>query len=387
MRVALPLMHCWNRVPGGTARASIELARAVRTRGRVELVGVKPAGAELTEDLESLDIGWAELGPKGLPLPIIYDLWVHTSVLPVERAFGRRSPFRPELIHYSAPIVPRSGRTPVSATIHDVFPLSSPDAFTGRGVRLMRGSLHHLASRAVRIGCSSEATKLACERFGFRAERLQTIPLGVAVAPPGEGRDAIESAPVRARFGLERPFVLWVGTVEPRKNLGAVLSISSQLAGRGMDLVLVGPQGWANASDEVQRAAAAEDNVRWLGRVTDRERDGLYRAAEVFVFPSFEEGFGLPVIEAMAQGTPVVTSAGTATEEAAGGCAALVDPADRPALWEATRRLLDEPGERERMTASGRAWAQTQTWERCAAAYEDLWAAALDVSQPGEGRP
>ena len=391
MRVAMPMLHCWNRVPGGTARASIELARAVAQRGEVDVVAVKPTGVPMTPELESLGLDWAELGPPRLPVALLYDAWAYTPMFPVERAFGRGSgKTMPDLVHFTAPLVPGGGRLPVTATLHDVFPLSAPETFTARGRRLMSRSLRHLSRRATQIGCSSQATRAECIQLGFDRERLTTIPLGVRVEPSDaqEAPDRMGSG-LADRFDLRRPFVLWVGTLEPRKNLAAVLSLAPMLDARGTDLVLVGPDGWSGAADQVNKAVAAgRGAIKWLGRVETEDLAALYAEAQLFVFPSLAEGFGLPVVEAMAHGTAVVTSRGTATEEAGGGCVALVDPHDHVELGHSVQRLLDDAAERSRMAEAGLVHAAAQTWDRCAAAYEQMWAQALhqDPANPSGAR-
>ena len=223
------------------------------------------------------------------------------------------------------------------------------------------------------MAVSTEDTKRACLAEGFTQEQLHLIPLGVEVAAVSDA----DQTRVRDRYGLLKPFVLWVGTVEPRKNLPAVLSLAPLLQRLGADLVLVGPDGWSNAGDVVRDASTLSSSTKWLGRVPEADRDALYAAAAAFVFPSLAEGFGLPILEAMAQGTPVVTSQTSATAEAAGGAAALVDPLDHDALGTEVESILTDEDRRSRMIAASIERANACTWEVHADRIEAMWADAI----------
>jgi glycosyltransferase involved in cell wall biosynthesis len=170
----------------------------------------------------------------------------------------------------------------------------------------------------------------------------------------------------RRRFGLDRPYLLFVGTLEPRKNLTRLVAAMATLPTDHV-LAVAGLEGWGEASPP------AGDRVRLLGFVSDAERDALYAGADAFVYPSLREGFGLPVAEAMAHGTPVVTSRGTSTEEVAGGAAVLVDPYDVESIAHGIGTAL---AERDRLSAAGRTRAAELTWEQTAAAtlaaYRDV---------------
>ena len=147
---------------------------------------------------------------------------------------------------------------------------------------------------------------------------------------------------MRERFGLPDRFVLFVGTLEPRKNLRRLAEATGKL---GEPLVVAGPEGWGDAT------VGIDGDVRFLGFVPSAELPALYAAATVFAYPSESEGFGLPVVEAMVQGAPVVTSAGTSTEEAAGGAAVLVDPFDVDSIADG---LVDAERRSAELSAAGR---------------------------------
>ena len=171
---------------------------------------------------------------------------------------------------------------------------------------------------------------------------------------------------VRAAYGLQRPYVLWVGTVEPRKNLPRLLQAYSRLETEA-ELALVGPRGWNQELDPPPGA-------RLLGFVPRDDLPPLYAGAAAFCFPSLLEGFGMPVVDAMVQGTPVVTSRGTSTEELVGDAGVIVDPLDVDAIAGALDRILHDPGLARSLGQAGRARAATYTWERTAALTAEAYA-------------
>jgi glycosyltransferase involved in cell wall biosynthesis len=196
--------------------------------------------------------------------------------------------------------------------------------------------------------------------------------------------DAIAVA--KQRFSLGRPYVVWVGTVEPRKNLPGLLAAFAFVARDHPDheLVLVGPQGWGPQLDE-QLAALPPDvrrRVRGLGFLSDDDRCAVVAGAATLCYPSTREGFGLPVLEAMVQGTPVVTSSGTSTEEVAAGAGLLVDPASPEAIAEGLRQVLDDDAFADRLSAAGRRRAEELTWARCAERTSDVYREAAEVTSP-----
>lgn len=189
----------------------------------------------------------------------------------------------------------------------------------------------------------------------------------------------VEVDEVRARHGLDRPYVLFVGTIEPRKNLVGVLSAVERIADLGVDLALVGPEGWnEDLSSGIERLREAGVGVHRLGFVPASDLGPLYRGCAAFCFPSVREGFGMPVLDAMAHGAPVVTSLGTATAEVAGDAGLLVDPHDHRAIGGALRRIVEDPALADELRARGRDRAGTFTWQRTA----DLTASAYAEAAP-----
>lgn len=363
VRVAYTLEQCWHEVPGGTARAALEVAVELRRSAQLDLIGVsalhrRPPPAP-----------WVPPIPvEALPLPrlALYEAW-HLARRPrVQRATGHV-----DVIHATGVAVPPRS-APLVVTVHDLAYLHDPSQFTAKGRRFFAQALRLLRRDADLVLCSSQATLQDCIAAGIPPHKLRLVPLGVRPAQvhPGDITTTLH------RYGLERPFVLSVGTLEPRKNLPALIEAFGRVAARrdDVDLVLVGATGWHTQIDELVRPLG--ERARVLGFLPNADRDALYAGAALFCYPSLFEGFGLPVLEAMSAGTPVITSAGTATAEAAGDAGLLIEPKDTAAIATALERLLADPDLAAELAAAGRARAATFSWARTAEltldAYREL---------------
>jgi glycosyltransferase involved in cell wall biosynthesis len=352
LRIAVTLEQCWHRVPGGTATSALASVSALAAAG-VDVVGVSARhGAPPPE-------AWRpSITVDALPLPrlALYEAWHRLRRPPVQWATGPV-----DVIHATGMAVPPPS-APLVVTVHDLAFLHDPSLFTARGVRFFHRAIELARRDAQRVVCPSQATIDECVAAGFAPERLRLVPWGVDATPvTPEDADA-----ARRRFGLDRPYVFWTGTLEPRKNVGALVEAFGRLARDDVDLVLGGPEGW---NDELERLSGRlGGRIRRIGFVPVGDLRALYAGAELFCFPSRAEGFGLPVLEAMAQGCPVVTSAGTATAEVVGddSCGVLVEPGDVEALTGALARLLDDGPAAAAMGEKARARAATFTWARTA---------------------
>lgn len=361
VRVALTVEQCWHRVPGGTATSIIQLGRALVARGDVEVVGVAARHPEPAPEAHAPPVP-----VRHLPLPrlALYETWHGVRWPAVERATGPV-----DLVHATAVAVPQA-RAPLAMTIHDLAFLAEPDHFTKHGLRFFhRGT--ELARRHARlVMVPSEATAQECRDAGFDPDRLRIVPWGVDATEA----TAAQVAAVRAEHGLDAPYVLFVGTVEPRKNLPRVVQAMARVERPDVELVLVGAKGWNEDLDALLEAVPGR--VRTLGFVPHGRLAPLYAGAAAVVYPSLREGFGLPPLEAMAQGAAVVTSSGTATEEVAGDAAVLVDPRSVDAIAAGLDRILGDEALAADLGARARARAATYTWERSAeltvAAYREL---------------
>jgi glycosyltransferase involved in cell wall biosynthesis len=359
-RVAVTLEQCWHRVPGGTAVSAVELFRAWGPRAR----RWEPIGVSARHDAPPPVAFRPSIRVAQLKLPrlALYETWHHFRRPPVERATGPV-----DVIHATGVAMPPPS-APIVLTGHDLAFLRFPDRFTRHGLRFFNDALRLAKRDAALVLCVSTATLDDYAAEGFERSRLRLVPHGVR--PVAVSDDDV--AGVRSTFELGGPYVLSVGTLEPRKNLPGLLEAFAALERRDLTLVVAGPAGWGEALEPL--AARLGDRVRLTGFVSEAQKAALYKGAAVFCYPSFWEGFGLPVLEAMAQGCPVVTSAGTATEETAGGAAVLVDPHDTAALTAALARVLDDEAHAGALRGRGLARARECTWERTA----DLVAAAYD---------
>ncbi len=291
----------------------------------------------------------------------MYDLWARVQMPRIEWMTRRV-----DVVHATTILIPPT-RKPFVVTVHDLAFLHDPTMFTARGSGLFHRSLELIKRHADVVLCSSLATLHDCATAGIPTDRLRHVPLGADAVRPVA---VAELAEVRSRLGLLKPYLLFVGTKEPRKNLAGLLNAFAQLEDNDHDLVVVGPTGWG---DEMSIPSSIAPRVRALGFLASDDLAAVYVGAAAFVYPSFREGFGLPVAEAMAHGTPVVTSRGTSTEEVAGGAAVLIDPTD-PA--DIARGIAEALADATTLAAKGRARAAEMTWAETArltrAAYDEV---------------
>jgi glycosyltransferase involved in cell wall biosynthesis len=281
-----------------------------------------------------------------------------------------------ELVHLTVPIACPPERVPVVATVHDVLPLTMPEMFTRRGVRLMRRGLERIRDEAAVVMVPSNMGADEFVRQGFDRSRLAVVHLGVnPVAEPSSS--SVEKA--LARHGLSDPYVLFVGTDEPRKGLDVLAAALGAMDRTDVTLALVGPEGWDSRAHGGSAVALGRlgDRVSRLGFVHDTDLDLLRAGSAVCCLPSRAEGFGLPVLEAMAAGAPVVTTSGTPMEEFAGGVARLVPPGDAGALAEALSEVIDDPETAEGMRGAGRERAARFSWTSSAEAVLEVYRRVL----------
>ncbi len=336
LRVAYTVEQCWHTVPGGTATAMLEVARRLVERPDVDVIGVAGRHRSPAPDPYRPPMAVARLP---LARPWLYETWNRFEWPKVERATG------PIDVCHSTTAIPAATDAPHVVTVHDVAFLHNPERFTGHGVRVMRAGIER-SRRADLVVCPSISTAEDLIDIGFEPDVVKVVPWGVEM--PEATADDLDR--VRRHYGLPSEFVLFVGTVEPRKNLTA-LERAVERATADIPLVVAGATGWG--------ADRPGDGAQFLGFVASEDLPALYSLASVFAYPSLHEGFGLPVAEAMSCGTPVVTSRGTATEEVAGGAAVLVDPTDVGSIAAGIDDALNRTDE---LRAAGRARAATLTW-------------------------
>ncbi|MGQ9491757.1 MAG: glycosyltransferase family 4 protein [Anaerolineae bacterium] len=255
-------------------------------------------------------------------------------------------------------------------TVHDLSFLRCPEhADPGLRAFLTRAVPRSVA-RACRVLADSESTKAdLVELLGVEAEKISVVPAGVD-ARFRPVRDTLKLAQVRQRYRLPEWFILFVGTLEPRKNLPRLITAYAQMrrhTGLPHQLVIAGKPGWLYEGiyEQVVKEGLSE-NVHFIGFVADDDLPALYTLADLLAFPSLYEGFGLPPLEAMACGTPVVASNRASLPATIGSAGLLVDPEDTDALADALARVLGNASLRIRLADLGRAQAARFTWQAAA---------------------
>jgi len=277
---------------------------------------------------------------------------------------------QPDLCHFPNNTAPLCQSRPSVITIHDASLFLHSRHHPRSRLLALRLLQPHVARRATAvITVSHHARQDLIRVLQLPAEKIHVIH---EAAPAGFQPlvDPIQRRQLRARYHLPEQFVLFVGTMEPRKNLKRLIRAIAQLRRRGCatHLVLAGPNGWLiNGSLEKEiETLDLRDAVQNLGYVPQEDLPGIYSLATVFAFPSLYEGFGLPPLEAMACGTPVLTSSDSAMAEICGEAACLVDPHQEEAIAAGLACLLAEPERREHLRQRGLAQARQYSWERTA---------------------
>jgi glycosyltransferase involved in cell wall biosynthesis len=272
-----------------------------------------------------------------------------------------------DVVHGTNFVLPASGSVPGVVTIHDLSYLRE-GAFPG-APRLK----NLVAWSAKRAKCIVVPTRAVADEV---ADEYPGSADCIVITPEGVSSVFFGATPLSDSaldtFGIRRPYVLATGTDAPRKNVARLLDAwnrAGDTVGEWM-LVLAGPRGWGPR-------LSPNKNVRTLGWVGDETLPGMMAAADLFCFPSSYEGFGLPPLEAMAAGTPVLAGSYPCAREVLGDAADVVDPLDERALTEALVRLIEDPDRRRRLQIKGRAQAVQYTWDRTASATREAYKAAL----------
>jgi glycosyltransferase involved in cell wall biosynthesis len=261
---------------------------------------------------------------------------------------------------------------PVIATIHDLAFEHMPETFTRRGSLQLKLTVRWTAKRAARIATVSEYSRQdLIKTYKLPPEKVVVTHNGIGPLFSADPASTGELAELRRRFGIERDFILAVGSLQPRKNLVRLIRAYAHLRSRndGFDhqLVIVGRKLWlANEIfAEVKRQEWARD-VILTGYVSDEDLPAFYRAAYAFVYPSLFEGFGIPPLEAMACGTPVVTSNTSSLPEVVGDAALLIDPYDERDLANALLKIVYDEKLRAVLRERGLVQSKKFTWRNAA---------------------
>jgi glycosyltransferase involved in cell wall biosynthesis len=369
MKVAMIAEQLLSPVPGGTGRYTWELAAA--------LTGTAVAGQEVQTwtawhretDAARLNRG-APVHRLPLPRRALIAAWERGAPWPVPRHV--------DVVHAPTLLAPTAVRVPLVVTVHDAVPWTHPETLTPRGVTWHRRMAERVAARADVVVVP---TRAVADALGGHLDLRR-----VEVVGEGVSGDLVVPADAEARARrLSLPaggFLLTLATLEPRKGLDVLIRALARGGVPDLPLLVVGQAGWGGVDpDELARAEGLRaDRVRALGRLSDADLATVLQRATALVMPSRAEGFGLPVLEAMAAGTPVLCSADPALAEVGGDAVRTSPVGDDAALAAALADVLGDPGLRDRMSSRGRVRASEYSWDRAA---RSLWELYRSVASTG----
>ncbi len=274
-----------------------------------------------------------------------------------------------DVFHSPANVIPMQYNKPAVVTVHDLAIYQHPEWFPPKQDFSVNVLVPKSLQKAAQIIAVSDATASDIKKqFKISAKRITTIHEGYeAVKPPS--KLAIHA--LRRKLHLQERYLLYVGTLEPRKNIAGMIAAFDALVRRKprrfkqVQLVLAGAKGYHFQDNYKAIQSIQAGSVRYLGYVSAKDKQALLHGAEAFLFPSLYEGFGLPVIEAMAAGTPVITSNVSSMPEVAGNSAVLVNPSSSLAIQQAIEKIMNKTT-RSSLAKKGKVQAKKFSWEKCA---------------------
>ena len=354
MHLILEASQSANR--SGTGRYTVQLLKALAQLPDtgLSLSALWPEGATLPEGCGAVDCVTLPTAPL-------------SRLIRTGRGVAGLTSPPPDLVHYPANFGSFMGREPFVVTVHDLSFMRHPEWFRWSRALYYRNAARRSVHRARRVIVDSEATATDVKKFlGIDAKKIDVIPLGLDASWHQAEEDSITR--VRQQYALPEQYFLYAGTLEPRKNVPRILSAWDRIAGEtSRDLVLAGRVGWkAEAIEKALAQVRYPERVHRPGFVDDGDLPAVMSGAATFVWPSLFEGFGLPPLEAMACGTPVISSNSSSIPEVTGDAALLVDPESVDALAEAMRALSDSPALAKELSEKGLARVRPFTWTRTA---------------------
>ena len=364
MKVALHTDQLWFSAPGGIGTYVQELMRAIPPlNGAPELVTFQVSGRPAQAGVPDVEIPGS--------IRSLYPRWALAArpALPSELA-------RCEVLHATnhAAVPPAAEGQALVATVHDLAFDRFPEAFPATWRWQYRAGVRAATRRATLLITPSRATADDLEARGADPSKIRVTPLAASL-PTGKA----DTEATLARLGVRRPYVLCPGTLEPRKNQVRIVRAFRQVAPDvPHSLVLAGPEGWRVEELNEELSRPGTGRVFRTGRLSEGDLDALYRGADLVAYVSLYEGFGLPVVEAMARGVAVLASTTPAVAETAGGAARLVDPEDVAGIAEALGELLTDEGARAAVGGRALERARDFSWERTARGTLDAYREAVE---------
>jgi glycosyltransferase involved in cell wall biosynthesis len=372
LKVSLIAEQLLQEIPGGIGTYVRALLRRLPSTG----VELEPVVA-LHRSSTLSTAGLPQARRLQLPRQLLYRRWVHGSSPTV----GGDA----QIVHAPSLAFPPRDSRPLVVTVHDVNFLEHPDAYPANGLAFHERMLDRLPDADLVI-VPSKATADGLAAIDRPPANVRVVPMGTDMQAPADAqRDQILE-----ELRIERPYVLWMGTLEPRKNPEGVLRGFVDALDGGvpdadkLQLYMVGPRGWwsGDLADLISERGLT-DRVRRIDAQPVPVRAALYAGASAFLFPSLGEGFGLPVLEAMACGAPVVTSNRSSLPEVAGSAAELCDPDDPRSIGAALAKILRDPDLAEDLRRLGFRRVADFTWQRTARQTLACYREALALAAAG----
>ena len=367
MKVALELQPCCGK-RSGIGTYTCELAKRVKDGGGLTFCG------NLFNFLSRNDNSAALAGvtmpvreSRLFPYGVYRRIW---DIVPIQ--YDSLFPGSADLSVFFNYIVPPRVSGKVITTVHDMTYLRYPETIDKKNLRRLKDGMARSLDRSDMVLTVSKFSKREIrELLGYSEERISVVPCAPSCLKM-EG----ENAP-----SVEGPYLLYVGTIEPRKNLARLIRAFDRLKREQNiphKLVLAGGKGWTN--EEIYRAAEGAPDVIFTGYISEEEKSALYRGASAFVFPSLYEGFGIPPLEAMNCGCPVVTSDAASLPEVVGEAAELVDPLDELSIAEGIWHVISDKAHAEELVCRGYEQIKRYTWDASAEKLTDVCRTVLGVS-------
>lgn len=370
MKVALELQPCLGK-RSGIGIFVYELAKRLRDGNGLEFCGNLFNFMGKNDNSEYIRDIIMPVRENGiLPYGVYRRIWNRVPI-PYQSLFAGRADLNIFFNYIVPPHV--SGR--VITTIHDMTWMRFPETMDRRNYRrLQKGMARSIARSSHILTISQFSKEEITDLTGVPKEQISVVPCA-----PSLSEGAADFTLCAEKFQIGKPYLLYVGTIEPRKNLVRLLrayAILKREQGIVHQLVLAGGQGWE--ADEIRRLAEETPGVVLTGYVSPAEKNALYQNAAAFVFPSLYEGFGIPPLEAMAFGCPVVCSNAASLPEVVGDAARLIDPLDESGIAQGIWDVLSNKEYASRLTAAGYRQLEQYSWDASAEKLTEICAAALE---------